>query len=190
MSMPKRNSDRRIQRTRLALISAFVELVLTRGYEALTTGEICRQANVGRSTFYLHFAGKKEILTESLQGPSNLMAACVGGDATPKELIPLLDHFREQRTLNRVFFVDPIRSLWVKNLADLIKPCLGTAPKIDVVRSDAPRALVALVIAEMQIAVITHSLKGCFSLKSELIAAMLVANTHAMLSAVGAQRSK
>ena len=188
--MPKRNSDRRTQRTRLALTSAFVELVLTRGYEALTTGEICRKANVGRSTFYLHFASKDELLGESLQNPSIQMAACVGGDATPQQLIPLLDHFREQRILNRVFFVDPIRSRWVKSLAALIETRLVTAARIDVMRSVVPGPLLALIIAEMQIALITHWLKGRFSLKSELIAATLVANTRAVLSAVGSQRTK
>lgn len=190
MSLPKRNSDRRTQRTRLALLSAFVELVLTRGYEALTTGEICRKANVGRSTFYLHYTSKEDLLGESLRNPSTQMAACVGGDATPPQLIPLLDHFREQRILNRGFFADPIRSLWVKSLAALIEPRLATTPKIDVMRSVVPGPLVALVIAEMQIALITHWLKGRFSLKSELIAALLVANTQAMLSAVGSQRTK
>jgi AcrR family transcriptional regulator len=37
-------------------MSAFIELVRTRGYEPLTAGDIRRKANVGRSTFYLHYA--------------------------------------------------------------------------------------------------------------------------------------
>ena len=189
--MPERSSDRRAQRTRGALVSAFVELVLTRGYEALTAAEVSRKANIGRSTFYLHFASKEELLREAMLIPSNRMAACIGGDVTPRQLIPLLDHFREQRTVNGIFFADPIRSLWVKSLAALIEPRLTFAATTGGMRAGVPRSLVALMIAEMQIALITHWLKGGFPLKSELIAAMLVANTRATLAAFGcSERAK
>jgi AcrR family transcriptional regulator len=173
--------DRRIQRTRQALVSAFIELVLTQGYEGLTAEDISRKANVGRSTFYLHYANKAALLAESLRNPSSRMAACVGGNVTPQQLLPLLEHFREQRRVNRTFFADPIRSLWVKSLAALIEPCL--AARTCGVRPDFPRPLVALMIAEMQIALITHWLTGKSTLKADLIAEALVSNTHAMISA-------
>ena len=183
--MPKRNPDRRAERTRLALMAAFIELLLTRGYEALTAGEISHKANVGRSTFYLHYAGKEELLRVSMQIPSNQMAACIGADFAPWRLAPLLDHFWEQRTVNRAFFADPIRSLWVKCLAAIIEPRLTFTARTGGGRSDVPRSLVALMIAEMQIALIAHWVTNRFSLKSELIAATLVANTHAMLGVLG-----
>ena len=162
-------------------MSAFIELVLTRGYEALTAGDISRQANVGRSTFYLHYANKAALLAESMRNPSSRMAACVGGNVTSQQLLPLLEHFREQRSVNRTFFADPIRSLWVKSLAVLIEPRL--AARTGGSRSDLPRSLVARMIAEMQIALITHWLTYRSALKAELIAATLIANTRAMLSA-------
>jgi AcrR family transcriptional regulator len=177
----RKDPDRRVQRTRQALVSAFTELVLTRGYEALTAGDISRKANVGRSTFYLHYTSKAALLAESMQRPSNQMAACVGGNLPPQQLIPLLDHFREQRAVNRTFFADPIRSLWVKSLAALIEPRL--AARIGGIRPDFPRSFVAVMIAEMQIALITHWLTCRSTLRAELIAATLVANTRAMLSA-------
>jgi AcrR family transcriptional regulator len=172
-------------------MSAFVELVLTRGYEALTAGEICRKANVGRSTFYLHYTNKEELLGESLKKPSSQMAACVDGHITPQKLLPLLEHFREQRTVNRTFFADPIRTLWVKSLAALIEPRLAIASASGGMRMHIPRSLVALMIAEMQIALITHWLTGRSPLKSEGIAATFVASTRAMLAALGrAERTK
>jgi AcrR family transcriptional regulator len=180
MSMT-RIPDRRVQRTRGALMSAFIELVLTRGYEALTAEDISRKANVGRSTFYLHYANKSALLAESMRNPSSQMAACVGGNVTPHQLVPLLDHFRQQRTVNQTFFADPIRSLWVRNLAALIEPRL--AARTGGSRSDLPRSLVALLIAEMQIALVTHWLTSRPSLKVELVATAFLANTDAMLSA-------
>jgi AcrR family transcriptional regulator len=183
MPKPKPSSDRRVQKTRLALMSAFVELLLTRGYEVLTAAQISRHANVGRSTFYLHYANKEELLAESLKNHSTRLAACVGGNVTPQQLVPLLDHYREQRSANRAFFGDPIRSLWVRSLAGLIESRLNA--QVDGRRPALPRPLVGLMIAEMQIALITHWLAHRFALKSEVIAASLLASTQAMLSALG-----
>jgi AcrR family transcriptional regulator len=177
----RKNPDRRTQRTRAALMSAFIELVLTRGYEALTAGDISRKANVGRSTFYLHYTSKAALLAESMRNVSNQLAACVGGNLTPQQLIPLLEHFWEQRTVNRTFFADPIRSLWVKSLAALMESRL--AARTGGSGSDLPRSMVALMLAEMQIALITHWLTRKPSLKAELVATVLLANTDAMLSA-------
>ena len=179
----QRTPDRRAQRTRQALLSAFVELVLTRGYETVTAREISHKANVGRSTFYLHYASKDDLLKESLKTPSLALAACVRGKLTPEQLTRLLDHFREQRALNRIFFADPIRALWVKCVATFIEPHLarqqpgGMRPRV-------PASLIALMIAEMQIALISHWVKRKASVRSEVIAAALMANTQAMLSAV------
>ena len=179
--MAKKKMDRRARRTRAALTSAFAELVLSRGYEAVTIGEISDKANVGRSTFYSHYRSKEDLLEESLQRPSSGLAACVGGDATCAGLIPLLDHFREQRAVNRVFFEPPIRTIWVRALAGLIEPRLPRAVRGSGVRPLIPPALIALLVAEMQIALIVHWLTGRFALTSQVVAAALIANTHALL---------
>jgi AcrR family transcriptional regulator len=163
-------------------MSAFIELVLSRGYETVTAEEISRKANIGRSTFYLHYASKRELLAESMRNLSNRMAAGIDADVTPQHLMPLLDHFREQYPLNRAFFVDPIRSLWVRSLAASIQSRLTRGATAGKLRPSVPRLLVALAIAEMQIALIAHWLGGRFSLKSELVAATLIANTRALLS--------
>ena len=92
---------------------AFVEMVLKDGYEATAVGDITRKANVGRSTFYLYYSSKEALLTESLERPCSGLAACASGAATPQMLIPLLEHFREQHSLNRVLFEHPVRRLWV-----------------------------------------------------------------------------
>lgn len=179
----KRNPDRRTQRTRQALLSAFVELVLTRGYLAVSAGEIARKANVGRSTFYLHYAGKDALLKESLETPSRALAGCVGGKLTPEQLTRLLEHFREQRAVNRVFFEDPIRTFWIRCVATCIEPYLARQQPGGM-RPRMPRSLVALMIAEMQIALITHWITRRVSVSSDVIGAALMASTRAMVSAV------
>ena len=54
-------TDRRVQRTRELLQKALIELIGERGYEALTIRDIVDRANVGRTTFYLHYSSKDEL---------------------------------------------------------------------------------------------------------------------------------
>jgi AcrR family transcriptional regulator len=54
--------DRRVQRTRELLQQALITLIRERGYDAVTIQDIVDRANVGRTTFYLHYAGKDELL--------------------------------------------------------------------------------------------------------------------------------
>jgi hypothetical protein len=108
---------------------------------------------------------KEELQKECIKTPSSGMAACVDGDIAPPQLTPLLDHFREQRTVNPVFFAEPIRSLRVQSLAALIEPRLTRAARAAGTRPPIPQSLIALMVAEMQISLITHWLAGRFSLK-------------------------
>jgi AcrR family transcriptional regulator len=179
--MRSSSTDRRAQRTRRDLMSAFLQLVLTRGYLAVTTAGICRRANIGRSTFYLHYAGKQQLLEQSLQHPSSGLAACVDRELKARQLLPLLEHFRSQRAINRVFFESPVRQLWVASLAALIEPRLPRSRQASV-PTRIPRALAALVVAEMQISLVTHWLTGCASVQAEDVAEQLICGTRALLS--------
>jgi AcrR family transcriptional regulator len=55
--------DRRTRRTRQAIRDALVELMLEQTYNAITVQEIIDRADVGRSTFYSHYADKDDLLT-------------------------------------------------------------------------------------------------------------------------------
>jgi AcrR family transcriptional regulator len=72
--MAAKGEDRRIQRTRGALRRALVELILERGYEAITIQEIIDRANVGRSTFYAHYLDKQQLLRDNLSELGAILA--------------------------------------------------------------------------------------------------------------------
>lgn len=57
-----RPPDRRVQRTRRLLHAAIIELIDEHGWDAITVQDVCQRADVGRSTFYVHFADKEELL--------------------------------------------------------------------------------------------------------------------------------
>ena len=54
-------SDRRVQRTREVLQKALIELISERGYDAITIQDIVDRANVGRTTFYVHYRSKEKL---------------------------------------------------------------------------------------------------------------------------------
>src|SRR3989304_9359430 len=54
-------TDRRVQRTPERLQKALIELISERGYDAITIQDIVDRANVGRTTFYLHYRNKDDL---------------------------------------------------------------------------------------------------------------------------------
>ena len=62
MRPTRATKDRRVARTEALLHEALTELVHEKPYDDVAVKEILDRANVGRSTFYMHFRGKDELL--------------------------------------------------------------------------------------------------------------------------------
>lgn len=58
----KTGSDRRIQRTRAALWQALFDMMQEVNWDDINVRAICDRADVARSSFYLHFRNKQELL--------------------------------------------------------------------------------------------------------------------------------
>lgn len=60
--MPTRKTDRRTQYTINIVKEAFLELINDHPYSQITVTQVCRQAEITRSTFYLHFNNLTDVL--------------------------------------------------------------------------------------------------------------------------------
>ena len=110
-----RATDRRVQRSQHALQSALFQLMLEKGYGNTSVSDITERANVGRSTFYAHFADKEDLLQQCLQGLKGYLTdeTLVGPDRegpTHPALsfaLPMFLHAVEQRRLFRSVMEEP-----------------------------------------------------------------------------------
>src|SRR5215211_71766 len=87
-------TDRRIQRTRLALRAALLELTKEKGYDAISIEEITQRANVGRATFYLHYKDKEDLLLEQFREMANEKVQLISE-------IPFSDWLPDQKKVRR-----------------------------------------------------------------------------------------
>jgi AcrR family transcriptional regulator len=62
-----KKEDRRSQRTRQLLRKALIDLMLEKHYESISVDEITGRANLGRSTFYVHYHDKDDLMIQSVE---------------------------------------------------------------------------------------------------------------------------
>lgn len=108
--MRKKKTDRRVERTRTLLQDALVAMIIEKGYEDTTIQDIIDRANVGRATFYAHFADKDNLLLSRLadlraslkqQQARNLEASGGSGERGFGFSLAMLEHARDHWTLYR-----------------------------------------------------------------------------------------
>jgi AcrR family transcriptional regulator len=105
----QKTPDRRIQRTKQLLSGALVELILEKGYDAVTVQDIIDRANVGRSTFYSHFESKEQLLTGGHEHFSKLLskkkeAPKRNARSIQLHLLSLYQHTAENQQLAKALF--------------------------------------------------------------------------------------
>ena len=91
--------DRRIERTRGALVAAFTALLFERGFSRVTVRDVIARANIGRSTFYEHFENKHDLLEQSLAPVLTPLADVLRTGSADAQLREILDHIWSNRRL-------------------------------------------------------------------------------------------
>ena len=122
-------NNRRTQMTRLLLRTALVELMRNQQFEKITIKEICEQADVNRTTFYLHYADQyallldieNEVQQKTLEYLQNVRPT---SDA-PGLIDAFLRYVREQAELFRIILCDAgsedLRDRFIRNILENLR---------------------------------------------------------------------
>ncbi len=126
-----RTDDRRVQRTRRALREALIALILERGWDGFSVQDVCDRADVGRSTFYTHFADKEDLVGGGLEDLRRGLRAQLAASVVPARPLGfsrgLIEHAHEQQRLFRALIGKRSGQLVQKKFRELV---------LDLVRED------------------------------------------------------
>lgn len=182
MEMAKGSIDRRVARTRATLHQTLMSLILKQGYEAITIQDICEAANVGRSTFYAHYASKDDLMRSGLDHLRRVLvdrqrdALATPGDIKHRSLgfsLTLFEHARDHIDLHRGLVGGGAVALGIirQILSDLVRDEL--AATVNKTSEDAiPRELVVQYVVGAYMAVLTWWLDKGAKLPPQRIDAM------------------
>jgi AcrR family transcriptional regulator len=103
MTSTKPEQDRRVLKTKASLRDAMLTLMATHGWDEMSIQDICDKANVGRSTFYVHYQSKDDLLSEGLNDLRDMISVQTAQMEGPGlHFLPgLLDHMAQQRDIFR-----------------------------------------------------------------------------------------
>jgi AcrR family transcriptional regulator len=101
----KRPLDERSRRTQQRLGMALIQLIQERPGEEITVKEVLDRASVGRSTFYLHFRDKEDLLFSQLEQFLEMFSTLLSvRKEKSKRVVPvreMFEHIAEQQKLWR-----------------------------------------------------------------------------------------
>ena len=104
----KQVQDRRVQKTQSLLREALGSLIREKAYDAISVKEILDRANVGRSTFYMHFRDKDELLLSAIRDILGVVHSTKppAGATTYEGIIgfglPIFEHIHQHRRMGEV----------------------------------------------------------------------------------------
>jgi AcrR family transcriptional regulator len=109
----KRAQDRRVLRTRRALGSALVELMLAREFDDISVQQVLDRARVGRATFYSHFRNKHDLLLSDAERVFDALErhfiASAGSSRRVAPVTELFSHVAEFQRFIRAVEQTPLR---------------------------------------------------------------------------------
>lgn len=141
-------TDRRIQRTRALLHEALGSLIREKPYDRISVAEVIDRAGVSRSTFYVHFRDKDELLMSSMRALLLGVPATDGGstrDVTERIVafsLPLLTHIHEHRRSARAKLGERGRAILHEHLRGALSEWIVRAMKGDLRMHESRRPLI------------------------------------------------
>lgn len=100
----RRKPDQRIRRTHERLGSALLTLILERPIDEVTVQQVLDRASVGRSTFYLHYRDKEDLLLSQLEGFLEIMSTALSvRKENSLRVVPVAELFAHIGNQNKLY---------------------------------------------------------------------------------------
>lgn len=101
-----RKPDARVQRTRALLGRALIELIVEKPINDVTVQDVIDRAGVGRSTFYLHFRDKGDLLMSQLEMFLEMMSTVLSARKERSQRVaPVAEMFAHIGNENKLYRV-------------------------------------------------------------------------------------
>lgn len=132
--MREKTLDRRVQRTRRLLHKALMSCILEKKYESITVQEILDRADVGRSTFYMHFRDKDELLVsgfgevQSLLKSAQAASTALSGKSYERVVgfsLAMFEHTSEYQRVNRALLGSNAEAIVRRQIHSVLSSLVG-----------------------------------------------------------------
>jgi len=121
----QRKPDARVQRTRDLLGRALIELIVEKPINDVTVQDVLNRARVGRSTFYLHYRDKDDLLLSQLEMFLEMMSTVLSvRKEKSNRVVPVEEMFAHIGNQNKLYRV-LTDSGHLKDFFDLAEGCFA-----------------------------------------------------------------
>ena len=132
----RQKEDLRIRKTKATLYKSYLDLITKKDYDQIKISDLCKKANINRSTFYDHFKDKEELASSLLiDTKKEISNELIKIDNNQKTLIEYL-----------IILVEKTKELITNN--DVIKTLLLSNPIL--IRQTLSSILKEIIIKELK----------------------------------------
>jgi AcrR family transcriptional regulator len=170
--------DRRVTKTRKAILSAYLSLLQTKGVHAISVSDITEKADINRATFYAHYEDKQNLQEQIIKEILDDLEEAIEKDISKEEqnnftlttlegiFIRMLENIYRHKEFYTVMLGNNGPSIFVDDLQHII--CKYTTKGLVTVHADkidliVPEAIYLSYVTSAQFGVIKYWIKNHYS---------------------------
>ncbi|RPK01482.1 TetR/AcrR family transcriptional regulator [Priestia endophytica] len=170
--------DRRVTKTRKAILSAYLSLLQTKGVHAISVSDITEKADINRATFYAHYEDKQNLQEQIIKEILDDLEEAIEKDISKEEqnnftlttlegiFIRMLENIYSHKEFYTVMLGNNGPSIFVDDLQHII--CKYTTKGLVTVHADkidliVPEAIYLSYVTSAQFGVIKYWIKNHYS---------------------------
>lgn len=120
--------DRRIQKTRQAILNTFIGLLTEKGFDKITINDIAERANINRGTVYLHYVDKFDLLDKCIETYVEPLIQHCANTADPTTNVNVLqnmfEYLEENLTIYKLFLSNEVAGFFRNRIYATISQAL------------------------------------------------------------------